>query len=153
MFRPFSPIIRSVTPWVAVYGFPSFLIGCGPGGCCVSRVHCTDVTVRLTSTETSAECTRPTQQPSGPPPINKTEKTVRCYSRSNAPDDGRKRPKHVELKEHQSTSLLHQVDITHYLKFQLFIIPHENVIKERPNIINMYVIPVRSTSIWPILNL
>jgi hypothetical protein len=32
---------------------------------------------------------------------NWVQNTTCCNTRSNAPDDGRKRPKHVELKEHQ----------------------------------------------------
>jgi hypothetical protein len=32
---------------------------------------------------------------------NCVQNTTCCNTRSNAPDDGQKRPKHVELKEHQ----------------------------------------------------
>ena len=32
---------------------------------------------------------------------NPVQKTIRCNSTSNAPDDGRMHPKHVELRIHQ----------------------------------------------------
>jgi len=35
------------------------------------------------------------------PSENLVQKTVCCNSTSNAPDDGRMRPKHVELRTHQ----------------------------------------------------
>ena len=35
------------------------------------------------------------------PSTNSAQKTVRCNSTSNAPDDGRMYPKHVELRIHQ----------------------------------------------------
>jgi len=35
------------------------------------------------------------------PSKNSVQKTVRCNSTSNAPDDGRIYPKHVKLKIHQ----------------------------------------------------
>jgi len=35
------------------------------------------------------------------PTTNSVQKTIRCNSTSNAPDDGRMRPKHVELRIHQ----------------------------------------------------
>jgi len=37
-----------------------------------------------------------------------------CNLRSNAPDDGRMSPKHVELRIHKKITLLHQVSISHY---------------------------------------
>jgi hypothetical protein len=78
--------------------FPVVLIGDGPEGCCLGRVYCA---VGVAGATPAAQYTRPTQRPSGPPPINTTGNTIRCYSRSNTPDDGRKPPKHAELKEHQ----------------------------------------------------
>jgi len=41
-------------------------------------------------------------------------KTICCNSISNAPDDGRVYPKHVELKYINKITLLHQVGIPHY---------------------------------------
>ena len=38
-----------------------------------------------------------------------------CNLTSSAPDDGRKRPKHVELRKLQQITLLHQVGISFYL--------------------------------------
>ena len=35
------------------------------------------------------------------PSKNSVQKTIRCNSTSNAPDDGRMRPKHVEVRIHQ----------------------------------------------------
>jgi len=35
------------------------------------------------------------------PSKNSVQKTIRCNSTSNAPDDGRMYPKHVELRIHQ----------------------------------------------------
>ena len=35
------------------------------------------------------------------PPKNSVQKTICCNSTSNAPDDGRMYPKHVELRIHQ----------------------------------------------------
>ena len=35
------------------------------------------------------------------PPTNSVHKTICCNSTSNAPDDGRMYPKHVELRIHQ----------------------------------------------------
>ena len=35
------------------------------------------------------------------PSKNLVQKTICCNSTSNAPDDGRMRPKHVELRIHQ----------------------------------------------------
>ena len=35
------------------------------------------------------------------PSKNSVQKTIRCNSTSNAPDDGLMRPKHVELRIHQ----------------------------------------------------
>ena len=40
---------------------------------------------------------------------------------SSAPDDGRMRPKHVELRKLQLTILLHQVDISLYFMAIIFI--------------------------------
>jgi len=35
------------------------------------------------------------------PSKNSVQKTIRCSSASNAPDDGRMYPKHIELKIHE----------------------------------------------------
>jgi len=49
-----------------------------------------------------APYTRPAHLLSRPPPIqNSVQKTISCNSTSNAPDDGRMYPKHVELRIHQ----------------------------------------------------
>jgi len=54
------------------------------------------------ATAPSKPHTRPTQRLSGPPPsTNSVQKTIRCNLTSSAPDDGRMRTKHVELRIHQ----------------------------------------------------
>ena len=40
------------------------------------------------------------------PSKNSVQETIRCNSTSNAPDDGRMYPKHVELKIHQLNNLV-----------------------------------------------
>jgi len=40
------------------------------------------------------------------PSTNSVQKTICCNSTSNAPDDGRMRPKHVELRIHQQNYLV-----------------------------------------------
>ena len=67
---------------------------------CVGRVYGADGAVHRTAP--SAPYTRPTQRLSRPPPIqNSVQRTICCNSTSNAPDDGRMHPKHVELRIHQ----------------------------------------------------
>ena len=57
----------------------------------------------MSRTAPSAPYTRPTQQLSRPPPIHKlgAENHMLQIETSNAPDDGRMYPKHVELRIHQ----------------------------------------------------
>jgi len=62
---------------------------------CVGRMYGADGAVR---TAPSAPYTRPTQRLSRPPPIQKLGAET---STSNAHDDGRMYPKHVELRIHQ----------------------------------------------------
>jgi len=75
-------------------------MGGGPESRCVGRVYGADGAVPCTTP--SAPYTRPTQRLSGPPPIYKLGAENRMLQlTSNAPDDGRMRPKHVELKKLQ----------------------------------------------------
>jgi len=55
------------------------------------------------------------------PSTNSVQKTTCCNLTSSAPDDGRMRPKHVELRIHvtQYITLLHQVGISHYFMMKL----------------------------------
>jgi len=68
----------SCSIWFSV---PSFWMGGGLESSCVSRVYGADGAV-------------PRQHP------HRTQ-TICCKSTSNAPDDGRMYPKHVELRIHQ----------------------------------------------------
>ena len=57
---------------------------------CVGRVYGADGAVRRSGCQDHH------------PSKNSVQKTIRCNSTSNAPDDGRMYPKHVELRIHQS---------------------------------------------------
>jgi len=73
----------------------SLWMGGGVESCCVGRVYGADGAVRH----------RPHHTHSGSqdhhPSKNPVQKTICCKSTSNAPDDGRMYPKHVELRIHQ----------------------------------------------------
>jgi len=66
----------SCSIWFSV---PSFWMGGGLESRCVVRVY----------------------DPHHDPSKNSVQKTICCNSTSNAPDDGRMYPKHVELRIHQ----------------------------------------------------
>jgi len=61
------------------------------------------------------------------PSKNSVQKTICCYSTSNAPDDGRMYPKHVQLRTRQQNYVLHQDGISNY--FSTFCIRKTNDIK------------------------
>jgi len=71
------------------FSVPSFWMGGGLESRCVGRVYGADGAVRL--------CGSQDHHPSK----NSVQKTICCNSTSNAPDDGRMYPKHVELRIHQ----------------------------------------------------
>ena len=48
-----------------------------------------------------------------------TWKTICCNLTSNAPDDGRMSPKHVELRKLQQITLLHQAGISLYFMMKM----------------------------------
>jgi len=52
--------------------------------------------------------------------IHSVQKTIRCNSTSNAPDDGRMYPKHVELEYINKITLLHQVGISNYFMRKMY---------------------------------
>jgi len=53
-------------------------------------------------------------------PSTKSVQRIVCRNlTSSAPDDGRMRPKHVELRIHQYITLLHQVDISRYFMMKM----------------------------------
>jgi hypothetical protein len=62
---------------------------------CVGRVYGADGTIRTVKNDLSSgsQDHHPTK--------NSVQKTMCCNSTSNAPDDGRMYPKHVELRIHQ----------------------------------------------------
>ena len=68
----------------------SFWMGGGLESRCVGRVYGADGTVHGTIRSQDHH-----------PSKNSVQKTIRCNSTSNAPDDGRMYPKHVELRIHQ----------------------------------------------------
>jgi len=77
---------------------PSFWMG---GGLESHRIG------RVCGVDSAAPHTRPTQQLSRLPPIQKlVQKTICCNSTSNAPDDGRMCPKQVELRIHSLNHLV-----------------------------------------------
>ena len=69
------------------FSAPSFWMGGGLESRCVGRVYGADVAQQLARQHH--------------PSKNSVQKTIRCNSTSNAPDDGRIYPKHVELRIHQ----------------------------------------------------
>jgi len=80
---------------------PSFWMGGGFDSRCVGRVYGADGAVRVARHQPHR-----TQDPSSGsqnhhPSKSSVQKTIRCNSTSNAPDDGRMYPKYVELRIHQ----------------------------------------------------
>jgi len=74
----------------------------GPESRGVRRVYGLEGAVRRTAcTAPYKPYTRCRQRLSGPPPFYKLGKPYAATLTSSAPDDGRKRPKHVELKKLQ----------------------------------------------------
>jgi len=66
---------------------------------CVGRVYCADGAVALHHPHRKNDLRSGSQDHH--PSKNSVQKTIYCNSTSNAPDDGRMRPKHVELRMHQ----------------------------------------------------
>ena len=56
------------------------------------------------------------------PSKNSVQKTIRCNSTSNTPDDGRIYPKHVELRIHKKIIQLHQVGISLYFRQKCYLL-------------------------------
>ena len=74
------------------FSAPSFWMGGGLESRCVGRVYDADGAVRGTIRSGSQD---------HHPSKSSLQKTIHCNSTSNAPDDGRMYPKHVELTIHQ----------------------------------------------------
>ena len=79
------------------FSAPSFWMGGGLESRCVGRVYGADGarhhTYRTHDLRSGSQDHHPSK--------NSAQKTIYWNSTSNAPDDGRKRPKHVELRIHQ----------------------------------------------------
>jgi len=78
------------------FSAPSLWTGGGLESSCVGRVYGADGAVRRHRTHDLRSGSQDHHQSK-----NSVQKTVRCNSKSNSPDDGRMRPKHVELRIHQ----------------------------------------------------
>jgi len=79
------------------FSAPSFWMGGGLESRCVSRVYGADGAVRLTAPSVPYHDLRSASQDHYPS-TNSVQKSICCNSTPNAPDDGRIRPKHVELR-------------------------------------------------------
>ena len=76
------------------FSAPGFWMGGGLESRCVGRVYGADVAVHNThDLRSSSQDHHPSKNP--------VQKTICCNSTSNAPDDGRMYPKHVELRIHR----------------------------------------------------
>ena len=83
------------------FSAPSFLMGGGLESRCVGRVYDADVAVRLARQHPHRTHDLRSGSQDHHPSKNSVQKTKCCNSTSNAPDDGRMYPKHVELRTHQ----------------------------------------------------
>jgi len=81
------------------FSAPSFWMGGGLESRCVGGVYGADGAVH--GTIRTVHTTYATALKTTTHPKNSVQKTIRCNSKSNAPDDGCIRPKHVELRIHQ----------------------------------------------------
>jgi len=72
-------------------------MGDGPESQCVGRVYGLEGAVQLPNLTHDLSSGSQDHHPS----TNWVQKTIRCNLASSAPDDGRMRPKHVELKKLQ----------------------------------------------------
>jgi len=68
---------------------------------CVGRVYGADGAVRLSRHHPHRIQDPRSGSQNHHPSKNSVQKTICCNSTSNAPDDGRTYPKHVELRIHQ----------------------------------------------------
>ena len=88
------------------FSAPSFWMGGVLDSCCVGRFYSADGAVSHSATNCAWHhphrkhdlCSGSQERH---PSRNSVQKTVCCNSTSNAPDDGRVYPKHVELRIHQ----------------------------------------------------
>jgi len=83
------------------FSAPGFWMGGGLESRCVGRVYSADGTVRLALHHPHCKHDLRSGSQDHHPSTDSVQKTVCCNSTSNAPDDGRMYPKHVELRIHQ----------------------------------------------------
>jgi len=76
-------------------------MGVGLESCCVDCVYGADGTVRLARHHPHRKHNLLSGSQDHHPSKNSMQKTICCNSTSNAPDDGRMYPKHVELRIYQ----------------------------------------------------
>jgi len=81
------------------FSAPNFWVGGDLGSRCVGRVHGADGSVHGTIRTAHLDLRSGSQDHH--PSKNLVQKTICCNSTSNAPDDGRMYPKHVQLRIHQ----------------------------------------------------
>ena len=84
------------------FSAPSFWMGGGLESRCVGRVYGTDGARQNPQRTHDLHSGSRDHHPSK----NSVQKTICCNSTSNAPDDGRMYPKHVELRIHQQNYLV-----------------------------------------------
>jgi len=77
------------------FSAPSFWMGGGLESRCVGRVYGADGAVEPVARH------HPHHTHNHHPSKNSVQKTIRCNTTSNAPDDGRMYPKYVELRIYQ----------------------------------------------------
>jgi len=80
------------------FSAPGFWMGGGLESRCVGRVYGAEDAVARYSTYSTHDLSRGSQDHHQSK--NSVQKTICCNSTSNAPDDGRMYPKHVELGIH-----------------------------------------------------
>jgi len=76
-------------------------MGGGLDSCCVGRVYGADGAVRLARYHPHRTHDLGSGSHDHYPSKNSVQKTICCNSTSNAPDDGRMYPKHVDLRIYQ----------------------------------------------------
>ena len=82
-----------------LFSTPSFWMGGGLESRCVGRVYSADGAVGRQYPHRKHDIRSSSQDHH--PSKTSVQKTICCNSTSNAPDDGRMYPKHVELRIHQ----------------------------------------------------
>ena len=83
------------------FSAPSFWMSGGLESRCVGRVYGADGAVRVAQHHTHRTHNLRSSSQDHHSSKNSVQKTICCNSISNAPDDGRMYPKHVELRTHQ----------------------------------------------------